>query len=120
MFVKFSDNLREIRTKCKISQGFIAKEIGVSTRMYQKYESGEVLPNILVANKMAKVLRVPTESLIGGYRPRKGGNVEVIEMAKKTKKYFEEGKCDEEVMAKAVKIIVRAYCEKTGAKSIKI
>ena len=41
----------------------VAKEIGISIRLYQKYENNEVLPNVIVGNKIAKALNVTSDEL---------------------------------------------------------
>lgn len=118
--MNFSENLKKIRTKMKMSQSDLAKKVGVSERMIQKYEAGVAVPRITVADKIAKALKVSSDELVGGYRPRKGMDAETLDLSKKIKKNFLSDKVNEETMEESVKTIVRAYCEKTGAKTIKL
>lgn len=51
-------NLKEYRTRKGLTQHDVALRIGVSTRSYQFYESGERLPDVQTAIRIAQVLGV--------------------------------------------------------------
>ena len=63
--MKFSENLRKLRIEHKMTQEDVAKAAGISTRIYQKYEAGKAKPRMDTALKLAEVLSVSTEELMG-------------------------------------------------------
>ncbi len=50
--------LKECRTHKGLTQNDVALQIGVSTRSYQFYESGERVPDVRTAIRIAQVLGV--------------------------------------------------------------
>lgn len=52
---EMKSNIRLHRVKSGISQDQVACILGVSRQTYLKYERGEVLPNIWVADKLASI-----------------------------------------------------------------
>ena len=63
--MKFAEKLRKVRQARELSQSQLAKEIGVTTRTLQYYESGERFPkNRDIIDKLVKVLNVDEDSLM--------------------------------------------------------
>lgn len=58
--------IKEIRTKKKISQRKLAEKIGVSGQFISLVEIGKSTPSIDTLNKIADVLEVPINDLLGG------------------------------------------------------
>ena len=56
MKMKNNNNLKEIREELEITQAEVAKEAGVSLRVYQEYEYGNSIPNVVTAIKIANAL----------------------------------------------------------------
>lgn len=54
--LKFSDILRELMYKRRISQKRMKEEIGVTQAMLSRYMNGYATPNLYIATKMSKVL----------------------------------------------------------------
>ena len=54
------------REKAGLTQSQLAKIAQISTRGYQKYELDGVLPNIVVAMKIADALHTSVQQLWGG------------------------------------------------------
>lgn len=61
----FSDVLRKHRKKLGISQGQLAKSIGVGTRQIARYEAGEQQPVFSVAVSLADALQISLAQLAG-------------------------------------------------------
>ena len=61
---KLGSNLKRIRNKKKISQGDIAKQLGVSRGFISTIESGKTNPTLATIAKLAKVLRISIVELI--------------------------------------------------------
>jgi len=61
----FSERLSLLRAQRHISQQAFAKEIGISNRAYQYYESGEREPAISVAARIADFYGVSLDYLAG-------------------------------------------------------
>ena len=59
----FKDRLKDIRIENKLTQGELAKRVGISVRMIQKYESGEAKPRQSTIEKLARVLEVSPKYL---------------------------------------------------------
>lgn len=57
--------LKEARAKSGLTQKEIAKKAGITTRVYQIYESGERIPRANVAVKIAKTVESTVEKLFG-------------------------------------------------------
>jgi len=61
---KFGKRLREIRLKKKMSQGDIAKKLGVHRSYISGLERGKRNPSLLTINKMAKAVGVKPKELL--------------------------------------------------------
>lgn len=65
MMTTFSKILKDLRSKANISQPTLAKEIGVTTRQIQRYESGENEPKLSQAVLLADYFHVSLDYLVG-------------------------------------------------------
>lgn len=63
--MSFKNRLTELRKQKKISQEELAKKIGVHQNVIGRYERGEAKPSIELAAKLAKVLEVSLDYLVG-------------------------------------------------------
>lgn len=61
---KLGLNLKRIRTKKAISQGDIARELGVSRGFVSTIENGKTNPTLSTISKLAKALGVSTKKLL--------------------------------------------------------
>lgn len=61
----FSDRLVLLRKERKISQGELAKKAGIHTNILGRYERGETTPNIDMVSKLADILGVSIDYLVG-------------------------------------------------------
>jgi len=61
---KLGQNLKRIRTKKAISQGDIARELGVSRGFVSTIENGKTNPTLSTITKIAKALNVSTNELL--------------------------------------------------------
>jgi len=61
---KMGLNLKRIRTKKAISQGDIARELGVSRGFVSTIENGKTNPTLSTISKLAKALNVSTNELL--------------------------------------------------------
>jgi transcriptional regulator with XRE-family HTH domain len=61
---KLGLNLKRIRTKKAISQGDIARELGVSRGFVSTIENGKTNPTLTTISKLAKALKVSTNELL--------------------------------------------------------
>ena len=61
----FSERLKTARKKSPFSQKELAEMIGIATRNYQRYESGENEPSLQTLSKLAKILDTSSDYLIG-------------------------------------------------------
>ncbi len=61
---KLGLNLKKIRTKKGISQGDIAKELGVSRGFISTIENGKTNPTLATIAKMAKAVGVSVNDLL--------------------------------------------------------
>jgi transcriptional regulator with XRE-family HTH domain len=61
---KLGRNLKGIRTKKAISQGDIARELGVSRGFVSTIENGKTNPTLSTIAKLAKALHVSTNELL--------------------------------------------------------
>lgn len=57
-------NLKRIRTKKNISQGDIAKELGVSRGFISTIENGKTNPTLATIAKLAKAVEVSVDELL--------------------------------------------------------
>ena len=58
------NNIKSIRKKNKLTQKDLADKLNKSVRIVQKYENGEVTPNIEVLKEISKILNVSLDSLL--------------------------------------------------------
>ncbi len=61
----FNDRLRATRISRDITQQKTSDAIGVPLRHYQKYESGEIEPDLKRLTELANFFNVPTDFLLG-------------------------------------------------------
>lgn len=62
---KFNENLKIARERKGISQKEMAEQIGVAKSTYSLYESGNREPNVQTIKKIADVLNVTADELLG-------------------------------------------------------
>ena len=60
----FNDRLRATRISRNITQQKTADAIGVSVRHYQKYEAGEIEPDLKRLSELASFFNVPADFLL--------------------------------------------------------
>ena len=60
-----SKRLRELRMKRGLTQQVMANHLSMSLNAYQKYEQGERSPNLDTLVKIADLLSVPTDYILG-------------------------------------------------------
>ena len=58
------ENIKRIRKSKKLSMERLAAESGVSRSMLGQIERGEATPSVAILGKLAKVLKVPAETLL--------------------------------------------------------
>lgn len=61
----FAENLRTIRTKRNLTQGDLAKALGVSRSTISMYESGNRAPEFDTVEQIARILHVEPQDLLG-------------------------------------------------------
>ena len=61
----FTERLQFLKTQKHLLQKEVANAIGISVRTYQRYETGERLPDIQVLVKLADYFNVSTDYLLG-------------------------------------------------------
>lgn len=61
----FNENLKEARIKSGLSQKEVSENIGVAKSTYSLYESGNREPNVNMIKKIADVLNVSADTLLG-------------------------------------------------------
>ena len=69
--MKFCSNMKKLRKNKHISQATIAKLLNVSQRTISHYESGTCQPNLDGLCKIADVLEVSIDELVGHELPKK-------------------------------------------------
>jgi transcriptional regulator with XRE-family HTH domain len=62
--IQFGKKLRETRLKKKLSQGDVARILGVHRTYISGLERGKRNPSIMTVHKIAKALHVPIEDLL--------------------------------------------------------
>lgn len=62
--IQFGKKLRESRLRKKLSQGDVAKILGVHRTYISGLERGRRNPSLLTVQKIAKALGVPVENLL--------------------------------------------------------
>jgi transcriptional regulator with XRE-family HTH domain len=60
-----AERIRQARESKKLSREFIANAVGVSGRQFWRYEAGESIPPANILGKIAEVLAVSTDYLLG-------------------------------------------------------
>lgn len=78
---KFHVNLREARKATGMTQKEVAEKVGVARSTYALYETGERSPDVEVVKKLAEVLNVSGDYLIGNRH---------VETKKSYPSFFEE------------------------------
>ena len=61
----FNENLKEARLKSGLSQKDVSENIGVAKSTYSLYESGRREPNVETIKKIASILNVSADVLLG-------------------------------------------------------
>ncbi|NCO80412.1 helix-turn-helix transcriptional regulator [bacterium] len=61
---KLGQNLKKIRTQKKMSQGDIARNLGVDRGYISNIENGKKNPTLATVDKLAKALGVPADELL--------------------------------------------------------
>ena len=61
-----SEMLKENRTRCKMTQEFVAESIGVSRQAVSKWENGTSEPNTSNLMALARLYGIPAEDLLRG------------------------------------------------------
>jgi len=61
----FSERILSLREEKKLSQAAVAKETGITTRTYQRYEAGEREPMISTLIRIADLYAVSIDYLVG-------------------------------------------------------
>ena len=57
------NRIREFRKKKKISQAEVAKKMNLNQHTISQWETGERIPNVMKALKLAEILETTVESL---------------------------------------------------------
>lgn len=76
----FSERLRQLRTQRKLTQGRMAEILGVSLRMYCRWEAGEAMPYADTLVKIADALGVSSDELLGRQEIRSEGRIHNVEL----------------------------------------
>lgn len=61
----FSDRLAELRKEKKLTQKELAEQIGIKQNSYSDWETGKNEPNLENVVKLAHILNVTTDDLLG-------------------------------------------------------
>lgn len=62
---QFNENLKDARIQRGLSQKEVAESIGVAKSTYSLYESGSREPNVQTIKKIADVLNISADTLLG-------------------------------------------------------
>lgn len=62
----YSDNLKFLREKRGMTQPELAEQVGVTQASISKFESGEIVPNVVKAVKIGKALKSTCEEMVDG------------------------------------------------------
>lgn len=62
---KFNENLKLARERKGLSQKDVAEKIGVAKSTYSLYESGNREPNVQTIKKIADLLKITADELLG-------------------------------------------------------
>lgn len=68
---RYSEILRDLRNKNRLTQTELAKELHISQRAYAHYEKGESEPKIDTLIRLADKYGVPIDILVGRYEMKK-------------------------------------------------
>lgn len=60
---ELDNNLAKLRSKKKLSQEQLAKQIGVSRKTISTVETGRFTPSVVIALKLARYFEVPVEKI---------------------------------------------------------
>ena len=63
--ISFGERVMFIRKQQKLSQESLGKRIGTSGDVIGRYERGDIMPSILVAIKIADILKISLDYLVG-------------------------------------------------------
>ena len=63
-----SDKIKEHRTKCGLTQDYLANELHVSPQAISKWENGQTMPDINLLLPLSRILGVGVNELLGGSR----------------------------------------------------
>ena len=92
----FGENLKRIRGEKKISQGQLAKLMGIHPTHISRYERNLTMPSIDVAKKFASILEISLDMLVYGSTEEKAkgkiNDVELLNMFAKTQNLNENDK----------------------------
>lgn len=61
---KLGENLRKLRIKAKMSQGILAKKLGVDRAYISNIENGRMNPTLSTLEKISKALGVSSSELL--------------------------------------------------------
>lgn len=61
----FSDRLKELRKKNRLTQKELAEQIGIKQNSYSDWETGKNEPNLENIVKLSKILDTTTDELLG-------------------------------------------------------
>lgn len=64
---KFGTRLRKARLASGLTQKQVSEQVGIAYITYKMYEQGMRLPNVEIAARIAKVLKINIKYLIGGF-----------------------------------------------------
>lgn len=65
-----NENLKRYRTSLGLTQKFIAENLNITVRAYQRYESGEREPNLDILVAIADIFCISLDDLIGRKLPK--------------------------------------------------
>lgn len=65
MEIKFSENLKVLRTECGLSQGRLGETVGVSQQCVSEWEHGNTEPTLTYLWKLADLFGVSIDVLCG-------------------------------------------------------
>jgi transcriptional regulator with XRE-family HTH domain len=66
LLARFAGNVRKLRSQKGLSQKALADNIGISVSYVSMLERGQRSPPLETIEKMARALRVPPTTLLGG------------------------------------------------------
>ena len=98
----FGQRLRKIRKAKGITQVELANKIGVSQRMMVYYERDAEYPPTKLIAPMAKILKVPTDELLGVKAAKNAEPEKNLRLWNKLKKVDKFNKPDQKVITKMI------------------